>query len=222
MMSVASGEPHPTRYTDESRWPATLAVVAAVVLYARLPERLTLGPGWLLPVLEATVLLPLSIAVPRRRAGEERLVRSAAIILIALVNVANLVSLGLLIDALLHGTKAEGTELVFAAMQIWGTNVVVFALWYWELDRGGPPHRAAGATRGPDFLFPQMNLAGHADSWRPLFVDYLYVSFTNALAFSPTDTMPLTPRAKLLMLVQSLASMLTVALVAARAVNILQ
>jgi uncharacterized membrane protein len=210
-------------HTGEPRWPASLAVVAAVVLYVLLPDRLTIGPTWLLPVVEGAVLLPLSVAVRHRHAEEQYIARLAAIGLIALVNIANLTALVLLVDALLHGTKAEGAQLVFAAMQIWGTNVIVFGLWYWELDRGGPPRRLAGATRDPDFLFPQMNLPEHlTPNWRPMFVDYLYVSCTNALAFSPTDTLPLTRRAKLLMLVQSLASMLTVALVAARAVNILQ
>ena len=207
---------------EENRWPASLAIVAAVALYALLPERLTIGPSWLLPVLEGAVLVPLTIAVPRRRVDERRWHRTGAILLIALVNAANLASLVLLIGRLLHGTKAEGTQLIFAAMQIWATNVVVFGLWYWELDRGGPPHRISGADHEPDFLFPQMNMTGRPERrWTPLFLDYLYVSFTNALAFSPTDTLPLTRRAKMLMLVQSLASMLTVALVAARAVNIL-
>ncbi|MBV8086907.1 MAG: DUF1345 domain-containing protein [Chloroflexi bacterium] len=198
-------------------------MIAAVALYAALPERLTVAPSWVLPVLEAAVLAPLSVTVRQRYAEEQSLARVAAIVLIALINLANLCSLVLLVDALLHGSKAEGTQLVFAAMQIWGTNVIVFGLWYWELDRGGPPRRLSGDAGEPDFLFPQMNMPEREErGWRPQFVDYLYVSCTNALAFSPTDTMPLTHRAKLLMLLQSLASMLTVALVAARAVNILQ
>ena len=129
----------------------------------------------------------------------------------------------MLIRGLLQGSKAEASQLVFSAIQIWLTNVIVFGLWYWELDRGGPSARCTPEHREPDFLFPQMATPSIApDGWFPHFVDYLYVAFTNATAFSPTDTLPLTVWAKGLMTVQSLASLLTVALVAARAVNILQ
>ena len=106
-------------------------------------------------------------------------------------------------------------------MPIWLTNVIVFGLWYWELDRGGPATRQQASHRQPDFLFPQMSTPGSAPGWTPAFVDYLYTSFTNATAFSPTDTMPLTVWAKLLFMVQSLASLVTVAVVISRAVNIL-
>ncbi len=147
-------------------------------------------------------------------------------ILIALVNAANVISLILLVHDLLQG-KANGKaivgpQLLFSSLLIWLTNVLVFALWYWELDRGGPDERSHPDHRQPDFLFPQMATpqCTHA-TWSPSFMDYLYVSFTNATAFSPTDTMPLAPWAKALMLVQALASLLTIALVAARAVNIL-
>jgi uncharacterized membrane protein len=207
----------------ESRWPATLAVVAAVALYVTLPDRLTLGPTWLLPILEAAVIVPLFIDAPRRDATEQLWHRAAAIALIALVNLANVISLVLLIRGLLQGSRAEASQLVFAAMQIWLTNVIVFGLWYWELDRGGPSARCRTDHGEPDFLFPQMVTPASAQpGWTPRFVDYLYVAFTNATAFSPTDTLPLTQWAKILMTIQSIASLLTVALVAARAVNILQ
>jgi uncharacterized membrane protein len=207
----------------ESRWPANLAVIAAVLLYVTLPERLTFGPTWLLPLLEAAVIVPLSIDAPKRHAREELWHRAAAIALIALVNAANVVSLVLLIRGLLQGTRNEASELIFGAGQIWLTNVIVFGLWYWELDRGGPAARCRVDHREPDFLFPQMTSPGVAPpDWFPRFLDYLYVAFTNATAFSPTDTLPLTRWAKVLMAIQSMASLLTVALVAARAVNILQ
>jgi uncharacterized membrane protein len=165
----------------------------------------------------------LIIVSPRRITTEAKLIRVAAIILIALINAANVVSLGELIDALLYRTTAiGGRQLIVASVPIWLTNVIVFGLWYWELDRGGPGRRLRADHRRPDFLFPQMSTPGCADpGWTPGFVDYLYTSFTNATAFSPTDTMPLTPSAKLLMAVQSTASLLTVALVISRAVNIL-
>ncbi|MBV9120401.1 MAG: DUF1345 domain-containing protein, partial [Chloroflexi bacterium] len=203
------------------RWPASLAVLAAIGLYAALPERYTVGPAWLLPAIEATVLVGLSIAAPRRHPNEARAVHALTMFLIGIVSAANVFALVQLVSRLLAGSKAEGTQLVIAAIQIWLTNVLVFALWFWELDRGGPAERRRN-PEDPDFLFPQMSSPAIAKAdWRPSFVDYLYVSFTNAMAFSPTDTMPLSPWAKMLMLAQSLASLLTVAFVAARAVNIL-
>jgi hypothetical protein len=207
----------------ESRWPASGAVLAALVLYVTLPERFTVGPAWLFPVLEVALLLPLSIAVPTRHARETSWHRMASIALVAFVSAANVASLALLVIGLISGVQRAGTELIFAAMQIWLTNVIVFGLWYWELDRGGPSARCRASHREPDFLFPQMSTPAAAPAnWTPRFLDYLYVAFTNATAFSPTDTLPLTVWAKVLMAVQSLASLLTVALVAARAVNILQ
>jgi hypothetical protein len=138
------------------------------------------------------------------------------------VNIANVASLVFLIRLLLRGGDTSGQELIFSAIQIWLTNVIIFALWYWELDRGGPGRRLQTPTSQAGFLFPQMSSPQSASaSWSPRFVDYLYVSFTNATAFSPTDAMPLAPWTKMLMLVQALASLLTVVLVASRAVNVL-
>jgi hypothetical protein len=217
------------RVRHENLWPARAAILATIALYLTLPDRLTVGPTWLPAVLEAALLVPLTIIAPVRHTREMRLQRLLSLCLIALINLANIGSLVLLIAALLHhgvaiaGRPLDGQTLLVAALQIWLTNILVFALWYWDLDRGGPIERRRSHHPRPDFLFPQMSTPGCTDPhWAPHFVDYLYVSFTNATAFSPTDTMPLTPWAKLLMLVQALASLLTVALVAARAVNILQ
>jgi uncharacterized membrane protein len=211
---------YPSR--PESRIPATVAVLVAVILYVTLPDRFTLGPGWLFPVLELAILVPLAVAVPVRHARESVAHRVVSIAIIAIVNIANVVSLVLLIKGLLTGATTAGTPLFLAAIQIWLTNVIVFGLWYWELDRGGPSARCRENHREPDFLFPQMATPAAAPRyWTPQFMDYLYVAFTNATAFSPTDTMPLTQWAKILMTIQSIASLLTVALVAARAVNIL-
>ncbi len=206
---------------SEARWPASAAVVAAIVLYALLPQRYTIGPTWLIPGLEGAMVLGLSVTAPRRHPEEATALRAAAIVLIGLVSLTNFVALGILVDRLLHGAQAEGSQLVFAAIQIWLTNVLVFGLWYWELDRGGPGERSTREHQ-PDFLFPQMSSPDLAPpAWRPAFTDYLYVSFTNSMAFSPTDTLPLSGWAKLLMLAQSIGSLLTVVFVAARAVNIL-
>lgn len=210
--------------THEPRWPAILAVATALLLYIALPRKLTLGPLWLVPALELALLLPLSVAASRVHLLHRPWVRPMAIVLIAIINASNVGSLALLVRELLTpGNKMIGQTLFFASASIWLTNIIVYALWFWELDRGGPNARLFGSDRGPDFLFPQMTgaSAGAWPNWAPKFLDYLYVALTNATAFSPTDTMPLTPWAKTLMGVQSLVSLLTIALVAARAVNIL-
>jgi uncharacterized membrane protein len=191
-----------------------------------LPDRLIagLGPRWLIPTLEGVLGASLIIANPRLT-RESRRLRPVAIVLIAFVNLANVVSLAELVHELLvfNGhTGLHGRDLIYASVPIWVTNVLVFALWYWELDRGGPVARLEVRRRQPDFLFPQMTAPdATSPEWSPAFIDYLFTSFTNATAFSPTDTMPLTPWAKILFMVQSLASLLTVALVVSRAVNIL-
>lgn len=188
-----------------------------------LPGKLTIGPGWVIPALEGALLIPLTVRAPYRHREEVRLVRLASLLLIALVNLANVASLVLLVRAVLSGGAVSGRQLVFSGIQIWLTLILVFALWYWELDRGGPALRGHTDQRNPDLLFPQM--AAHElgqTNWMPGFVDYLYLSFTDATAFSPTDTMPLTSRAKVLMMIEALASITTVVIVAGRAVNILK
>jgi len=215
--------PHDATHFVEAHWPVATAVVATVVLYGSLPNRLTLGPPWLFPLLEIVLLVPLLLTEPHWHPGGgwpwQRLISLA---LVGLINASNLVSLVLLVDTLLNGGKTTGAQLIIEAGKIWFTNILVFALWYWQMDRGGPRARHWREPAAPDFLFPQMSTPGAAPAqWMPTFVDYLYVAFTNATAFSPTDALPLTPGAKLLMAAQALISLLTVALVGARAVNIL-
>ncbi|MHB8340844.1 MAG: hypothetical protein ACYDB7_06670 [Mycobacteriales bacterium] len=206
----------------DPRWPAFLAIVAALVLYLVLPARLSFGPRWLLPALEGTLLVPLVVSNPTHITRESRNLRWLSIALTCLIAAANSYSLARLASYLLYSGRAGGRTLIYSATLIWLTNVLVFGLWYWELDRGGPLARCQPTHRAADFLFPQMASPGVGErTWAPHFVDYLYVSATNATAFSPTDTMPLTPWAKTLMLLQSLVSLVTVGLVAARAVNIL-
>ena len=207
----------------EPRWPASLAVTAALLLYMTLPGTLTIGPGWIIPVIGAALLIPLTVRAPYRHREEVRLIRYASLLLIALVNLAVVASLALLVNLVLSGEAVTGRQLIFSGIQVWLTLILVFSLWYWEVDRGGPGIRGQADQSDPDFLFPQ--LATHEleqTEWMPGFVDYLYLSFTNATAFSPTDTMPLTVRAKLLMLVEALASITTIVMVAGRAVNILK
>jgi hypothetical protein len=203
-------------------WQAQLTALAAIALYFALPERLTVGPTWLLPTLEGLLVLGLVVAMPNPAVQYSPWRRHFALGLISLVSLANFVSLMLLIHFLLRGGRAGGHALILSGVVLWVTNILIFALWFWELDRGGPIARFLDSDAPPDFLFPQMSDPRWApEGWAPGFVDYLYVSFTNATAFSPTDTMPLSQLAKVLMSVQALASLLTIGLVVARAVNIL-
>jgi uncharacterized membrane protein len=212
------------RTRGETRWPVTLSVVAAIVLQTLLPGQLRFLPQATIPALEGTLLAGLIVANPVRIERRSRLVRLASIVLIFLITLANATSAVLLIRAILNGT-AGGTAapLLATGASVWATNVIAFAMWYWEFDRGGPVHRAHGTFQHPDLLFPQMTVQELTPmDWEPLFVDYLYMSFTNATAFSPTDVMPLARWAKLTMLVQSAVSLAVGALVIARAVNILK
>jgi uncharacterized membrane protein len=207
----------------EPRWPASLAVVVAIGLQAALPSRLALVPRWVLPGIEGLLLVALMIANPRRINRRSTPVRLAALVLIVVASLANALSAGALVTGIVNGTQGkDATSLLLSGAAIWVTNVIVFALWYWELDRGGPAARAHAVVLGPDFLFPQMTSPELAPpDWEPEFVDYLYTSFTNATAFSPTDVMPMSRWSKLTMMLQSSVSLATVALVVARAVNIL-
>jgi len=216
------GRPYPPPARPEAHWPAQTSVLAAIGLQLLLPHRLTAGPSWLLPIFEAMLLVGLTLASPRRLEGEHLARRRLALAMTAFVSVANIISLVLLSRELLHHSSPNGRELIVSGALIWLTNILIFGLWYWETDRGGPGKRAAGRDEAPDFLFPQMSDDRvEPRSWRPQFIDYLYVSLTNATALSPTDTMPLTPTAKSIMGLQSIVSLVTVGLIVSRAVNIL-
>jgi len=177
---------------------------------------------WLIPVgPELVLLIPLAWRRPRRWLEQTGHRRTVALALLGLISLANALLLVALIASLVRGGEKSGAQLLLKAITVWGTNVITFGLWYWEFDRGGPVRRLRPNPPPPDFQFPQMENPQLAEpGWRPHLVDYLYVSFTNSIAFSPTDAMPLTRRAKMLMLSESTASSLTVLLVAARAVNI--
>lgn len=217
------GSVYPPPPRKEPAWPALVTVVAAIALQLLLPKRLTAGPRWLLPGLETVLLIGLALASPKKLEHDHRGRRLASMGLTGVVSAANIISLALLTHQLLHHAARNGRQLIVSGALIWLTNVLIFALWYWQTDRGGVGRRAAGEDRPPDFLFPQMSDDSiEPINWRPQFIDYLYVSLTNALALSPTDTMPLTPTAKSIMGIQSLVSLVTIGLVIARAVNILQ
>ena len=213
------------RTRGETRWSVTLALCVAVTIQLMLPERLTVHPHWLLPVLELALMAALAVANPHRRLERRSaMLRGLGLLLAAAVSLANGWSAVSLVRDLLNGSPGVGAvTLLMTGGGIWLTNIIAFSLWYWEWDRGGPAVRAAGTHKHPDLLFPQMQQEGIAAAdWEPQYPDYLFVAFTNATAFSPTDTMPLSRWAKLLMTIQSVVSLLTLALIVARAVNVLQ
>ena len=206
----------------ESRLPAAIAILTVAGLYLLLPAQLSLGPGIAFPIAAVLGVLPLTIfdALGRARGWE----RGLALTLLGLTVAANFTSIGLLVHELIaRSSDMSGRQLLAGALTVWAENVIVFALWFWELDRGGPRRREADGGDTPDFLFPQMTDGKDiVPGWQPAFSDYLYTSSTNATAFSPTDTLPISGWAKLLMSAQSLSSFVLVVLVTARAVNILK
>ena len=214
------------RHTEgEARWQVALCTAVAIALQVAVPDRLVLlSPSWALPALQGAMLICLVIANPRRINRESRALRAFGLMLAVLISFANAWSLERLAAGLVSGNQHwDAGSLLITGGAIWLTNVIVFGLWYWEFDRGGPVARALGTSPYPDLLFPQMVSPEMAPPhWEPQFADYLYLAFTNASAFSPTDVLPLSRWAKLAMTLQSAISIVTVALVVARAVNILQ
>jgi hypothetical protein len=215
----------------ESEWEAAPAVAIVVGLQVLL-SLVSRGQAWkvwefswwvwLVPIgPEAVLVLALAWHRPRRRLEQLGLRRMVSLALLGLVSLANALLLVAVIASLVRGQEKSGAQLLLKAITVWGTNVVAFGLWFWAFDRGGPVRRLRPDPPPPDFQFPQLeNPQLAAPGWQPRLVDYVYVSFTNAIAFSPTDVLPLSHRAKLLMLVESALSALTILLVAARAVNI--
>jgi hypothetical protein len=219
----------------ENRLVPAAAVVVAIALYALLPGSLLFAPRFVIPALEAVLLVALVVTNPTRMTRETRLSRLTSLALCAVIVVTNLVSLGLLVHDLVSKKNENGGSLLLAALQVWATNVIAFGLIYWNLDRGGPVARTQLERENlplADFRFSQdenddnvVEVAAGSSiqaDWIPSFVDYLYVSTTNSSAFSPTDTMPLTSRAKVLMGTQATAALLTSLLVIAKAVGSLQ
>jgi hypothetical protein len=204
-------------------WPAVLAVLAVGGLNLSLPEPLTFGPSWLLLVVVTVLLIPVLVA---RMRGSFELNQKLGYVLLWVVTAALVWSVWLLVLSLPRHTLAP-LALLRSAAALWVTNVLVFASWYWRLDAGGPHARNLSTchTNG-DFLFPQMTLAPGTQTpldpaWSPGFVDYLFLAFNTSTAFSPTDSPVLSRWAKVAMMVQSSISLVTLALLAARAVNIL-
>ena len=214
----------PDRWDPEPRWPALIAILAVGGLYLALPANLTVGPRWLFPAIVIALLIPTVIS---HRTGKHNLNKFFGFAVTSVVTLAMVVSVALLIKAL-PSHKESPTELLISAVSLWFTNILVFALWYWRLDAGGPHRRdsRAGHPEGA-FLFPQMTMSpeakasAEAELWTPNFIDYLFLSFNTSTAFSPTDVPVLARWAKVLMVLQSLVSLTVLVLLAARAVNIL-
>jgi len=216
----------------ESRYEATVVVGLVIGLQLAL-ALVSLGNGWKLigfpgwiwliaVVPEAALLVALSWSAPRRRLEQSGQRRKFALALVGVITAANALALAALLGSLLSAQEKSGGELLFKGATIWSTNVLTFGLLFWEFDRGGPIRRRAPDPPPRDFQFPQDENPKLAEpNWHPRLADYVYVSFTNAIAFSPTDAMPLTRRVKIMMLTESAISAMTVLLVAARAVNIL-
>jgi hypothetical protein len=207
----------------EPRWPMAGAVVAAMILTVLLPDEVRLGPAWALPLLEGVLLVAVIAADPRSVTRRSRELRGVSIALVSVLAFGALWATVLLIDALVHGGAATNSaeDLLEAGSAVWVSNNIAFALLYWELDDGGAAARAHHMPVHPDLAFPQQINPGLGPrDWRPRFVDYLYLGFTNATAFSPTDVMPLVPWAKLAMAVQAAISLAILGLVIARAVNV--
>ena len=205
----------------EHRWWIVLSMVVTIAAQFALPARFVLHPAYIAPTVEAVLLVVLTIMHPDRLSRRTQRLRVASQFLLAIIAATNATSVVLLIHAITTGGHIAPITLLVGGGEIWLTNTVVFALWFWEYDRGGPAARAHGSHDMPDLLFPQLTDEHMARDWEPIFLDYLYVSFTNSTAFSPTDTLPLSRWSKLLFALQAAISLVTVALIAARAVNIL-
>jgi uncharacterized membrane protein len=208
-----------TQIEREPRWPAFVAMLAAGGVYLALPSPLSLGPSWLLFAVIFVLLIPI---VESNRRGDFHITRVLVVIANGAITLAMIASLFFLIEGIPHHRDSP-TTLLRGASALWITNVVVFALWYWKMDAGGPLRREARTGRlKSSFLFPQMLTQDGGDpSWTPHFMDYLFLAFNTSTAFSPTDTAVLSRWAKAGMMLQSLISLMIVALLAARAVNIL-
>lgn len=233
-MSARTGGPSRT-HAGESRWPAAFATIGAIALYAALPNQLMLMPRYVIPGLEMAILLVVIAVNPVRMTRQTRYGRLAALGLTILIMASNLLALVLLLYQLVGHRADQGSQLLLAALQIWATNVIVFSLAYWEMDRGGPVlrhHSSRASLPAADFRFPQdedqdaiaevAKRSSQISGWVAEYVDYLYVSITNSSAFSPTDSMPLSHRAKLLMGAESTMALITSVVVIAKGVGSLR
>jgi hypothetical protein len=222
--SSTSGEyepkpgPRQKRIVIVPHWNAILVLVAIGVLYAFLPDKVSIGPSWLLLAVEGVFLLTFVLAIITRRRVSPVALRIGSLFLLGIVTLTLVVGIGHLVSTLKG--NANGINVIRSGLLLSCFNVLVSALWYWELDGGGPEERRQSTRQAADFLFPQQ-LGDHLGNWSPHFFDYLYLAFTGATAFSPTDTMPLSHRAKFFMMVEAILALIIISFVVSRAINII-
>jgi hypothetical protein len=209
----------------EPRWPPTLAVLGVVFLLHSLHPRLRVLPGWSPYVFAIAMLVPMAgVALSSAKAPWLRVERTMTFLTFVAVEAVTLMTLARLIGEMVYASnEVSGLVLLASSIGVWADNVLAFSLLYWQLDRGGPHARANELSQKPDWLFPQTGVPEHVPpGWQPTYVDYLFLGYSTATAFSPTDALPLTSRAKMLMMLQSTISLATILIVASRAINILQ
>jgi hypothetical protein len=209
----------------EPRWPVVLAILVVLFLLVVLPGRFRLFPVWGLYVAGTIVLAPMAaVAFSAAKTRWIHIERTVTLLFVAIVAAGTLTALTYLIIAMIRGSdEMQGITLLTSSVALWVSNVLMFSLLYWQIDRGGPGVRASGMRPRPDWLFPQEGAPSEdlPPGWRPTFVDYLFLAFSTATAFSPTDVLPLSHRAKMMMMVESAISLVTIVVVAARAIGVL-
>jgi hypothetical protein len=219
-MNSRTGSPH-----AEPRWPVALVIIAVLFLLEALPEQVRLLPKWVVYVIGFAVLIPIGAvgltAARARWLHVERKVTLLFFLVAGILTVANLVNL--IRGILGRSAEMDGLQLLASSTGVWVTNVLMFSMLYWQIDRGGPEARMNGTSARPDWFFPQEGAPAKAVllAWQPTFIDYLYLGYSTATSLSTTDTVPLTSRAKLLMMLESAIALVTIVVVASRAVNIL-
>lgn len=228
MTDVPSGSAREKRGLDRSeaepRWPMAVAVLVAVALQMVTPRQGRLSFWWVFPIIQLVALAVVILEDPGRIDRRSRSARGVTIALIAIMTVGATGALYVLLQEIITSAHdVTATVLLGRGASLWVTNVIVFSLWYWEIDRGGPAERSAGSKIPPSFAFPENAMPEFASKgWLPWYPDYLYLSFTNATAFSPTDTLPVRTWAKMTMMLESSISLVTAILVIARAINTLK
>jgi hypothetical protein len=209
----------------EPRWPVALAILAVIFLLVVLPDRIRLFPMWATYVVGLVVLVPIvAIGLTAAKTQWLRVERVVILSFFVVAGAITLANLANLINAMVNrSAQIDGLQLLTSSIALWITNVLIFSMLYWQIDRGGPEARVNDARARADWLFPQEGAPAEdmPHGWHPNFIDYLYLGFSTATAFSTTDAMPLTPRAKLLMMLESTISLMTIVIVASRAINIL-
>lgn len=221
--TLAMVKVHGDRSGPEHRWPVVIGALAIIAIWLMLPDELQLLPRWVFPAIALAFMVPLIVVNPKRLDTQTRLSRWIGVLLAGFLALLNQGHIARLVYELVNDA-ADGPSVLLVALAVWMTNVIAFAIVYWELDAGGPvARRVLGINDDApqDFLFPQQSSTALGDGWRPVFFDYVAFSLSTMMAFSPADVMPLTTRAKALMAYQSLTGFVLLALVISRAVNIL-